>query len=195
MPYPGRGHINPMINLCTLLASRDSITITIVLTEEWLGLVGSGLDRPNIRLWSIPNVLPSEHDRVADIIGFIESVFTKMEAPFCRLLDQLDDLPVSCVLADTLLPWITAVGSRRSIPTVSLWTAVPSTFLGLYEEFPGESLIFYQVVWLCSLASCLGLDRSLAEFSFHHPHRLVKILIETKNHRDHGNTAYRNEEP
>ncbi|KAK3009707.1 hypothetical protein RJ639_013756 [Escallonia herrerae] len=136
MPYPGRGHINPMINLCTHLASRDSITITIVLTEEWLGLVGWDLERPNIRLRSIPNVVPSEHDRAADMIGFIESVFTKMEAPFCRLLDQLDDLPVSCVLADTLLPWITAVGSRRSIPTVSLWTAVPSTFLGLYEEFP-----------------------------------------------------------
>ncbi|KAK3000450.1 hypothetical protein RJ639_021121 [Escallonia herrerae] len=136
MPYPGRGHINPMINLCTLLASRDSITITIVLTEEWLGLVGSGLDRPNIRLRSIPNAVPSEHDRAADMIGFIESVFTKMEAPFCRLLDQLDDLPVSCVLADTLLPWTTAVGRRRNIPTVSLWTAVPSTFLRLYEEFP-----------------------------------------------------------
>ncbi|KAK3138404.1 hypothetical protein QOZ80_5AG0368470 [Eleusine coracana subsp. coracana] len=43
VPYPGRGHINAMLNLCRLLVSRhDSISATVVVTEEWLGLLGGG---------------------------------------------------------------------------------------------------------------------------------------------------------
>uniref|UniRef100_A0A5B7BP67 Glycosyltransferase n=1 Tax=Davidia involucrata TaxID=16924 RepID=A0A5B7BP67_DAVIN len=146
MPYPGRGHINPMMNLCYLLASKD-ITVTFVLTEEWLALIGPLLDTPNIRLHSIPNVVPSERTRAADFIGFVNAVYTKMEAPFDRLLDQLE-LPVSCIVADTLLPWMTAVGSRRNIPVVSLWTMAPSVFavyyyfdlLAAHRHSPDENL-------------------------------------------------------
>ncbi|RVX22957.1 UDP-glycosyltransferase 87A2 [Vitis vinifera] len=40
MPFPGRGHINPMMNLCKLLASRRAdILITFIVTEEWLGFL------------------------------------------------------------------------------------------------------------------------------------------------------------
>ncbi|KAA8518137.1 hypothetical protein F0562_015611 [Nyssa sinensis] len=127
MPYPGRGHINPLLNLSYLLVSKDDITVTFVLTEEWLALIGPVSGAPNIRLLSIPNVVPSERTRSADFIGFLNAVFTKMEAPFDRLLDQLG-LPVSCIVADTFLPWMTTVGSRRNIPVVSLWTMAPSMF-------------------------------------------------------------------
>ena len=59
MPFPGRGHINPMMNLCKLLASRKpDILITIVVTEEWLGFIGSDAKPDNIQFASIPNVTP-----------------------------------------------------------------------------------------------------------------------------------------
>jgi hypothetical protein len=121
VPYPGRGHINAMLGLCRLLVARDGVSATVVVTEEWLGLLGG---RPvltgavRVRLETIPNVLPSEHGRAADMAAFVEAVFTRMEAPFERLLDRLD-FPTA-IVADTFVPWAVRVGNRRSIPVCVL---------------------------------------------------------------------------
>ncbi|KAF8397208.1 hypothetical protein HHK36_016116 [Tetracentron sinense] len=133
MPYPGRGHINPMMNVCKLLASRlPHILITFVVTEEWLGFIRSDPTPPNIRLRSIPNVIPSELVRGADFPGFLEATMTKMEDPFERLLDRLE-APVTAIVADTYLLWVPAVGNRRNIPVASLWPMSPSVFSVFYH--------------------------------------------------------------
>ncbi|KAG5567057.1 hypothetical protein RHGRI_002580 [Rhododendron griersonianum] len=69
IPYPGRGHVNPMMNFCKLLSSkRDEILITFIVTEEWLGILSSEPKPPaNIRFATIPNVIPSEIGRAADV--------------------------------------------------------------------------------------------------------------------------------
>uniref|UniRef100_A0A7N2KP17 Uncharacterized protein n=1 Tax=Quercus lobata TaxID=97700 RepID=A0A7N2KP17_QUELO len=60
MPYPGHGHINPMTNLYKILAlNSNNILVTFVVTEEWLGFIGSGPKPDNIRFASIPNVIQS----------------------------------------------------------------------------------------------------------------------------------------
>ena len=41
MVAPPCHHVNAMVSLCRLLASRDGVTFTVVLTEEWLGLLGA----------------------------------------------------------------------------------------------------------------------------------------------------------
>lgn len=130
LPYPGRGHVNPMMNICKLLVSRQpDILITFVVTEEWLGFIGSQSKPHNIRFRTLPNIIPSEHGRANDFAGFLEAVFTKMEAPFEELLDRLllddDEQPaaaVTAIIADTYLPWVVDVGNRRNIPVASLWT-------------------------------------------------------------------------
>ncbi|XXG52971.1 hypothetical protein AAC387_Pa03g1154 [Persea americana] len=128
IPSPGRGHINPMMNLCKLLASSDdSLLITFVVTEEWLGFIGSAPTPPNIRLRSIANVIPSELVRGADLAGFVEAVYTKMEAPFERLLEELEP-KVSCIVADTYLSWALTVGKRLNVAVASLWPMAPSMF-------------------------------------------------------------------
>lgn len=128
MPYPGRGHVNPMMNLCKLLASKkDDILITFVLTEEWLGLLGSD-DKPDqVRFSTIPNVIPSERVRSADFPGFIEAVSTKMEAPFEQLLDRLEP-QVTIIIADSNLLWVVGVGQRKNIPVASLWPMSAAVF-------------------------------------------------------------------
>ncbi|MCL7038199.1 hypothetical protein MKW94_005543 [Papaver nudicaule] len=152
MPYPGRGHINPMMNFCKLLATKfsvkEDIRITFVVTEEWLGFLGSETKSrlpPQIQLKSIPNVIPSELMRGLDHKGFFEAVQTKMEEPFEQILDQLqqDDDPsmvVTAILADTLLPWAVSVGNRRNIAMVSLWTTSPSLFSIVYHTDRSISL-------------------------------------------------------
>ncbi|XP_043725898.1 UDP-glycosyltransferase 87A1-like [Telopea speciosissima] len=130
IPYPGRGHINPMMNVCALLASKG-LAITFVVTEEWLSLIGPGSgsasNTPNIRFRSIPNVIPSELNRGSDFAGFFEAVCTKMKSPFDQLLDRLHP-PATCIIADTFLAWAVTVGNRRNIPVALFWPMAPSLF-------------------------------------------------------------------
>ncbi|KAL6341444.1 hypothetical protein AAG906_032563 [Vitis piasezkii] len=134
VPFPGRGHVNPMMNFCELLVSRrDDILITFVVTEEWLGFIGSDNNPPRIRFGTIPNVIPSERVRADDIPGFIEAVLTKMEGPFERLLDGFE-LPVTTIVADTFLFWPVRIGNRRNIPVVSFWTMAASVF-SMFHHF------------------------------------------------------------
>ncbi|XP_059664392.1 UDP-glycosyltransferase 87A2-like [Cornus florida] len=133
LPYPGRGHINPTMNLCKLLVSRsDDLLISFVVTEEWLGLIGSEAKPSNIRFCTIPNVLPSELVRGADIVGFIEAVLTKMEEPFEQLLDRLEP-PPTIIVADVFVLWAAKVGNRRNIPVAALWPMPMSVFSIFYH--------------------------------------------------------------
>ncbi|CAI9770646.1 unnamed protein product [Fraxinus pennsylvanica] len=133
MPYPGHGHINPMMNLCKLVAGKsNSILITIVLTEEWLGLIGSTTKPDNIRFATIPNVIPSEHVRGSDPKGFVMAVWNKMEEPFERLLDELQLAP-TLIIADVSVPWAADVATRRNIPLAALWPMSALLFSVIYH--------------------------------------------------------------
>ncbi|BBH04596.1 UDP-Glycosyltransferase superfamily protein [Prunus dulcis] len=134
MPFPGRGHINPMMNLCKLLASKNpQLLISFVVTEEWRGFISSDPKPDNIRLASIPNVIPPERLKAADFPGFYEAVMTKMEAPFELLLDRLEP-PVSAVIADIEVRWGVGFGIRRNIPVSLFWT-MSATFLSMLHRF------------------------------------------------------------
>jgi hypothetical protein len=141
MPYPGRGHINPLMNLCKILASKSKeILITFVVTEEWLGFIGSDPRPDNICFGSIPNVIPSELVRAADNNSFFEATMTKLEAPFVKLLDQLEP-PVTVIIHDTVLFWAVGVGNRRNIPVASFWpmsASIYTTFHHRAVEISGE---------------------------------------------------------
>jgi hypothetical protein len=94
IPYPARGLINPMMNLCKLLVSNNkNILVTFVVTEEWLSFISSDPKPDNITFRSIPNVVPSELTRGSDHPAFMEAIMTKMEEPFDELLDLLDHPP------------------------------------------------------------------------------------------------------
>ncbi|XP_021279160.1 UDP-glycosyltransferase 87A1-like [Herrania umbratica] len=134
LPYPGRGHINPIMNLCKAIVSKsDNILITFVVTEEWLSFIGSDSKPDKIRFCCIPNVLPSELVRASDMAAFLEAVWTKMEAPFERLLDELEP-PATLIIADTHLFWAVSVGNRRNIPVASFWPMSASMFL-VFQHF------------------------------------------------------------
>ncbi|KAK4274859.1 hypothetical protein QN277_018027 [Acacia crassicarpa] len=133
MPYPGRGHINPLMHLCNILLSKNSnILFTVVVTEEWHRFIGSDPKPHNIRLRTIPNVIPSEHGRGNDMAAFLDAVMTKMEAPFEHLLDQLDP-PPTFIVYDSYLFWVVGVGNRRNIPVVSFYPMSASFFSVMYH--------------------------------------------------------------
>ncbi|CAN1164697.1 UDP-glycosyltransferase 87A1, partial [Linum perenne] len=94
---------------------------------------------------TIPNVIPSELVRAKDFEGFIEAVYTKLQAPFEKVLDELNS-PVKAIIADTYLPWICDVGSSRGFPVASLWTMSATVFtvfhhfdlLRQHRHFPND---------------------------------------------------------
>ncbi|RWR76052.1 UDP-glycosyltransferase 87A1-like protein [Cinnamomum micranthum f. kanehirae] len=123
LPYPGCGHINPMMNLCKLLASSDdSLLITFVL--------GSHASQHTVSLH--PNVIPSKLVRGANFAGFIEAVYMKIQGPFERLLEGLEP-KASCIMADTYMPWAISVGKRWNVAVASLWPMAPSMFSIFYH--------------------------------------------------------------
>ncbi|KAK8457517.1 hypothetical protein SEVIR_3G199166v4 [Setaria viridis] len=135
VPYPGRGHVNAMLNLCRLLAARDGVSATVVVTEEWLGLLGAPAALPElgprVRFEAIPNVIPSEHGRANDMLGFLEAVYTKMAAPFERLLDRL--AAPQAIVADVFVPWTVAVGARRGVPVCAMCPLSATMFAVQYN--------------------------------------------------------------
>lgn len=134
MPYPGRGHINPMLNLCKLLVSNfHFIQVTFVVTEEWLGFLSSDAAPPSsIRFAALPQVIPSEIGRANDILGFINSTQTNLTRPFDQLLDRLNS-PVSAIIYDTFMYWVIDVAERRRIPAVSFFPMSASVFSVYYH--------------------------------------------------------------
>lgn len=122
IPFPGRGHVNPMFNFCKLLAAkRPDFLITFIVTEEWLGLLGSEPKPPaNIKFATIPNVLPSELVRGADHPGFVKAVTTKMGAAVERLVEGLEER-ASVIVYDVFVTWVKEMGSRRNIAVAAFW--------------------------------------------------------------------------
>ncbi|KAK9048131.1 hypothetical protein SSX86_032906 [Deinandra increscens subsp. villosa] len=121
VPYPGRGHINPLLNLCRSLSSRLNHTtvFTVVVTEEWLRFLDpDDPERENVRFATIPNVIPSELNRGSDMVTFLTAVQTKMERPFEEVLDRMVH-PVKLIIADASMLWPFDVANRRNIPVAA----------------------------------------------------------------------------
>ncbi|XP_028768934.1 UDP-glycosyltransferase 87A1-like [Neltuma alba] len=129
LPFPTRGHVNPLINLCKFLASRrpcDAI-ITFVVTQEWLGFIQSCPKPHTIRFATIPNVIPLDAQILDDVPSFTEAVATKLRPAFEQLLDQLQP-PVTAIVSDAELAWPAAVANLRNLPVALLWTMSASFF-------------------------------------------------------------------
>ncbi|KAJ3669200.1 hypothetical protein LUZ60_011150 [Juncus effusus] len=135
MPYPGRGHINPMMVLARQLIARG-VHVTFVVTQEWLSLINSPPEELDLR--TIPNCIPSENGRAQNFQEFLEAVYTKMRGPFEEMMDGLEAGPPMAIVADTYLPWVVELGKDRGIPVVSVFTMSASFFSILlnFEKIP-----------------------------------------------------------
>lgn len=128
IPYPGRGHINPMMNFCKLIVTKyPNILITFIVTEEWHSFISSDNLPENIKYATIPNVIPSEIGRAKNFAGFIRACLTKLEDPVEKLLDGLLLKP-SVVVYDTYLSWVVGLGNRKNIPVASFFTMSATVF-------------------------------------------------------------------
>ncbi|XP_059300679.1 UDP-glycosyltransferase 87A1-like [Lycium ferocissimum] len=131
MPYPGRGHINPMMNFCKIIVTKNpNIFITFIVTEEWHSFIKSDILPDNIKYATIPNVIPSEIGRAKDFAGFIRATLTKLEDPVEKLIDGLCGqlMKPSVIVYDTHMNWVVGLGNRMNIPVASFFTMSATVF-------------------------------------------------------------------
>ncbi|KAK1583160.1 hypothetical protein Q3G72_021427 [Acer saccharum] len=135
IPWPTTGHINPMMNLCKLLASKKPDLLITFVTEETYtsssSSSGTANFPPNIRFSYLPNnILPSVKSRTADVFSFGQAIMTKLGAPFEQILDSFTQTthPVTTILTDIYLSWAVHAGAHRNIPVAGLWTTTITEF-------------------------------------------------------------------
>ncbi|KAF3633079.1 putative UDP-glycosyltransferase 87A2-like [Capsicum annuum] len=128
MPYPGRGHVNPMMNFCKIVVAKyPNIFISFIVTEEWHSFISWDKLPENINYATIPNVIPSEVGRAKDFPGFFKATLTKLEGPVEKLVDELLMKP-SVIVYDTYLSWVIGLGNRKNIPVASFFTMSAAVF-------------------------------------------------------------------
>ncbi|XP_038707648.1 UDP-glucose iridoid glucosyltransferase-like isoform X2 [Tripterygium wilfordii] len=130
VPFPYQGHINPMLQLGTILHSRGfSITIIHAKFNS-----PDPSNNPEFVFHSIPDNLSVNQKSSGDILGIILALNFNCQTPFQECLVQLIEQQdqhgeISCVVYDELMYFSESVASHLRIPTIILRTTTAATFV------------------------------------------------------------------
>ncbi|PUZ72081.1 hypothetical protein GQ55_2G364700 [Panicum hallii var. hallii] len=153
-PFPVQGHINCMLHFATALVGAG-VHVTFLHTEHNLRRLGgrasasSPAGSPRLRFLSIPDGLPDDHRRsVADLLELYKSLAAEAMGPYRALLtpspttgSRAADVgvdptggfpPVTCLVADGLLPWAFHAAEELGVPAIAFRTASACSLL-LFE--------------------------------------------------------------
>ncbi|XP_062164435.1 7-deoxyloganetin glucosyltransferase-like [Alnus glutinosa] len=145
IPFPGQGHINPMLKIAKILHYRG-FHITFVNTEfnHKRLLKSRGLNSldglPSFRFETIPDGLPeSDVEASQDIKSIFDSTRKHCLAPFRNLLSKLNDTsssnvpPITCIVYDGAMGFTLDAAAELGIPKVLFWTTSACGFMGYVQ--------------------------------------------------------------
>ncbi|RWR85108.1 UDP-glycosyltransferase 76B1-like protein [Cinnamomum micranthum f. kanehirae] len=133
-PLPFQGHINPMLQLATVLHSKG-FSITIVHTR---------FNSPNpsnytqISFQSIEDGLTEDDTENMDVIAILSHVNINCEAPFRDFLGRMlmkEGERLACIVTDAMLHFTQGVAEEFKIKRIVLRTSSAASF-GPFEAFP-----------------------------------------------------------
>eukprot|EP01018_Ginkgo_biloba_P015410 Gb_14879 [translate_table: standard] len=145
IPCPAVSHMLPMMQFSEKIASKG-ILVTFVNTQhshammtEFLRLgdenrFHTGYD--NLRFAQISDGLPLDFDRSAHFDEFLVSIDNMggaLEDLICELNQK--DPPVTCIIADSFLPWTLDVAKKFDLTWVFFWTQSISVY-AMYYHLP-----------------------------------------------------------
>ncbi|MED6164601.1 hypothetical protein PIB30_091748 [Stylosanthes scabra] len=131
IPYPVQGHVNPLMQLCHVLAKYGA-KVTFLNTEfnhkrTTVACSGGGRDNSNINYVSLPDGLEPEDDRSDREKQFL-SIMRTMPPLLPKLIEDVnalhdDENKISCIVVTGNMGWALEVGYKFGIKGAFLWTA------------------------------------------------------------------------
>jgi UDP:flavonoid glycosyltransferase YjiC (YdhE family) len=131
-PAPAQGHLNSFLHFSTGLL-RAGLHVTFLHTDHNLRRLGTAaaeatVASPRLRFLSVPDGLPDDDPRTVDgLPELMESLRTKASASYRALLASLRAggggfPPVTCVVADGIMPFVVDVAEELGVPAISFRT-------------------------------------------------------------------------
>ncbi|KAJ1256894.1 hypothetical protein BS78_K276200, partial [Paspalum vaginatum] len=154
VPFPAQGHVAPLMQLARLLHSRGA-HVTFVHTQfNYSRIVrakGEAAVRPSAAAAAAPgfrveviddgiSLSGGPHDPHDDVVALVDALQRNCPGTFCALLRRLGEEhgtpPVTCVVADVVMPFAAAVAREAGIPEAQFFTASACGLMGYlqYEE-------------------------------------------------------------
>ncbi|XP_058109373.1 UDP-glycosyltransferase 76B1-like [Magnolia sinica] len=135
IPLPLQGHLNPMLQLATLLHSKGFL-ITIVHTQF---NSPNPSNHPNFNFEPIPDGLSDDRAAAMDIIMLVAALNVAYKAPSEELLRRLvlenPYGPIKCIISDAMMHFTQDVASILNIPRVVIRTSSAISFAA-FTAFP-----------------------------------------------------------
>ncbi|CAH2033612.1 unnamed protein product [Thlaspi arvense] len=140
MPFPGQGHINPMLKVAKLLHAKGfHITFVNNIYNQNRLLRSRGQNSldglPSFQFEAIPDgLLETDGDSMQDVPTLCAATMKNCLAPFKELLSRInarDDVPpVSCIVSDGMTTFTLDASEELGVPNVVFWTTSACGFLG-----------------------------------------------------------------
>ncbi|XP_044968805.1 7-deoxyloganetic acid glucosyltransferase-like [Hordeum vulgare subsp. vulgare] len=139
-PWPLQGHINSMLPFAAGLLGAG-VHVTFLYTEHNLRRVdrATAAASPRLRLVSVPDGLPDDHPRSVGHLSEVgrslrpsaSAAYRALLAPALSARRHADCglPPVSCVVADSLLPFAIDIAEELGVPALAFRTEIASSIL------------------------------------------------------------------
>ncbi|CAK9165231.1 unnamed protein product [Ilex paraguariensis] len=134
-PLPFQGHINPMLQLANILHS-NGFSITIIHTTFNFP---NPSNHPHFTFVPISDGLSETEASNPDLIALLSVLNLKCVKPFedclAKLLADVSEEPITCLISDAILPFTRAVAERLKLPRIVLRTGGVSSFV-VFAAYP-----------------------------------------------------------
>ncbi|EOA18786.1 hypothetical protein CARUB_v10007399mg [Capsella rubella] len=149
--FPGQGHINPLLRLGKLIASKG-LLVTFVTTEEPYGKkmreannIQDGILKPvglgfiQFEFFDVGYVYNGDFD------VFLKTLEISGKREIKNLVKKYEKQPVSCLINNAFVPWVCDVAEELQIPSAVLWVQSCACLAAYYYynhqlvKFPTET--------------------------------------------------------
>ncbi|KAL1220587.1 UDP-glycosyltransferase 84A3 [Cardamine amara subsp. amara] len=129
--FPGQGHINPLLRLGKLIASKG-LLVTFVTTEEPWGKkmrqanqIQDGVLKPVglgfIRFEFFHDGLTNDDEKRTDFNAYRPHLEVVGKQEIKNLIKRYEKEPVTCLINNAFVPWVCDVAEELQIPSAVLW--------------------------------------------------------------------------
>jgi len=145
--FPGQGHVNPLLRLGKILASKGFLVTfsTTETTGEQMRQASDIIDKLTpfgdgfIRFEFFADGWEEDEDRHQDLDQYLLQLelVGKQVIPQMIKKNAEQGRPVSCLINNPFIPWVTDVATSLGLPSAMLWVQSCACFASYYHYYHG----------------------------------------------------------